>query len=586
MALLAVGFVAACGSSRQTAEDRPLCQRCHGGASGNEAPPRAIDGATATTAAGVGAHQAHLTAGRLRGPIACADCHVVPADMSAHEARIAAIAAGTATRLTWGTLATTDGSTPVFALDATSTPRCSSTYCHGGSMGHGGSIKAPAWTVVDGTQAACGTCHGNPPPGHLASSTQCSSCHAGTVNADGSIKFAADGTSLHMNGTHELPAGGGCTGCHAAPPATGAHLAHVVSEPGGYGQTSGTPIGAAGYDFGCGNCHSLDAANHMSAAVDLSPTGAPAGSLKALNDPAAAYDPVAGTCTSVYCHSSGQVNPAFVASPAWTTGTSPGCGGCHGNPPNYPNGGAGSATANSHVGLLAFSGELIATGHFAGLPAALHQGSAHGGGIGSQFAGDSAAPITCQACHFDTVDPTFSPVSGFYYWNPDGAFDVSPSTPGTIVVDCATCHSTTPPAGRRVVTFLHVNGSRDVSFDRRQAITGTPTLPGSPNDPTLPYWYTRATTNKDGQPSAIVSDAVAASVVPGIDLKGTTLELDLSAATWNADKSCSSVACHLNRLQAGSPAIRWGDFAELDSVTGQPTGRIDPAAVCTVCHGN
>jgi predicted CxxxxCH...CXXCH cytochrome family protein len=382
-----------------------------------------------------------------------------------------------------------------------------------------------------------------------------------------------------------------CTICHNAPPVTGAHLAHSAVPPDAYGSTAVTadllPADTATYAFGCGNCHPIAAGLHGSHLVDLSAAGAPAGSIKSKNGPAAAFNETTKTCRDVYCHSSGQANPIFVATPAWDSGATLGCDGCHPNPPNRTVDGAGVEYGNGHVNQMDFAADRIATGHFGGLPAALHEGSAHGGGYGTQFGGDSAAPITCQTCHFDTATATYTRPSGsgFYYWNPDGTYDLDPADPayvsGALALSCADCHTATPPAGQRVNPYFHVNGRRDVSFDRRTSlsISGTLTLPGGADAPTKPYWYTRATTNQALNPYSLVGNAVAGSDVAGLALDGTTLSLDLRDASWNAGaRTCSSVACHLNLLTAGSPAAAWG------GVRVAADGSLDGMANCAICH--
>ena len=65
----------------------------------------------------------------------------------------------------------------------------------------------------------------------------------------------------------------------------------------------------------------LDLASHRNGVTEvvLHDAAAPAGSLKRLAAPEASYDPVAGTCASVYCHSSGQGAPAYRTTPAGTS---------------------------------------------------------------------------------------------------------------------------------------------------------------------------------------------------------------------------------------------------------------------------
>src|SRR5215211_4767571 len=55
---------------------------CHGDETSN-APPKTMSGATETTDVAVGAHRAHLfVASPWHRQVECADCHVVPADVT------------------------------------------------------------------------------------------------------------------------------------------------------------------------------------------------------------------------------------------------------------------------------------------------------------------------------------------------------------------------------------------------------------------------------------------------------------------------------------------------------------------------
>jgi predicted CxxxxCH...CXXCH cytochrome family protein len=595
--LIAMGVLAACGSARKVADERPLCQRCHGGTSGNAAPPTSVSGATVTSDPKVGAHQAHVVAGRLRGPIACSECHVVPADMKAHEAGIAAIAAGTASRVSFGPLAAKDTTTAAWN---SATAKCGSTYCHGATMNHGGTNQNPSWTAVDAghTEAACGTCHfmkgaitTDFPVGHPSGDDNCVGCHPQTLVDNDTINVAG---GRHMNGEID----GGCNGCHPAPPADRGHQVHAKVNAVLYGDTRITkdlsPASTNGYVFGCGNCHPLDIATHTTAhpnattgtaIVELSRSAPrlPPGSLRARNHAAASYNSSAKTCSGVYCHSSGQATPAFAVSPPWN-GPYPTaaerCGGCHGNPPNYTSGGAGTATANSHIGLIIDGGPTYETGHFGGFPAAFHAGSNHG-----VSATVDSSPITCQACHFDTVVayPGIAGASGFYFLDTTGDYDLGGTGSFTLrgaaraAYACTVCHTGTPPAGQGgilpipaatvegVMPYFHVDGARDVVFDARTSLPGTvPGLPAAPNRPTRPFWFT-------GAPSWAVT-AVGAD--GGLD--GTTLSFSLkSADVWNSSaKSCTSVVCHFNR--AMRPTIVWGEPLSSNLTSG----------TCTVCHDN
>jgi predicted CxxxxCH...CXXCH cytochrome family protein len=153
------------------------CDGCHGTAA-SPAPPVDLTGHTATTALGVGAHQAHLQGrSRISAPVPCATCHVVPAavDSPGHidGAGPAEVVAG----LGWDRTAQT----------------CATAFCHGAAR--------PPWTSSG--QVSCGSCHGIPPAGapHTPSMplTSCATCHPGTVDAFGNILVTGQ-TSEHING--------------------------------------------------------------------------------------------------------------------------------------------------------------------------------------------------------------------------------------------------------------------------------------------------------------------------------------------------------------------------------------------------
>jgi predicted CxxxxCH...CXXCH cytochrome family protein len=158
------------------------CSGCHGTA-GLFAPPPGVDGETAVSAPPVGAHGPHLLPSYWHGPVACAECHRVPVTVE-DEGHIDYPPA----EVRWGPLATSGGTLPDW--DGTS---CAGTYCHGGTLS-GGTVRVPEWTRVDGTQAACGACHGLPPSEPHPVATDCPLCHA---------RRYAD-PQLHVNGFVEF----------------------------------------------------------------------------------------------------------------------------------------------------------------------------------------------------------------------------------------------------------------------------------------------------------------------------------------------------------------------------------------------
>jgi predicted CxxxxCH...CXXCH cytochrome family protein len=455
--------------------------------------------------------------------------------------------------LTWSGTAIARGATPSFDGES-----CSGVYYHGATLRiGGGATTAPIWTQVDGTQKTCDACHGLPPPApHIQIvPTGCDPCHDWTG-------LAPNDPSTHINGV--LDGDFACGACHDVAPTTGAHPAHYgeSTQPprAVYGDLSVTadyePDGLPVYLFGCGNCHPTDGSQHMNGTVDveLYDENAPAASLKSNQPPTASYD--GSTCTDVYCHSSGQATPTYVETPDWHSGTlpEPRCSGCHTNPPSYASGGAGTATANSHV-VLAEDGYEY--GHFGGLPGAWHSGGGYHGGPG-----DQASPISCQTCHYDSINPNDTGPGGFYWLNTDGNYDLG----GELGYGCDNCHSDTNPdaplGSGRAWSKAHVNGNRDVVFDPRTSIpSATSGLPAPPNTPTLPYWVT-------AQPSNPPPDSV---------LNGSaTWSLHVAGASYDpATKTCSNVPCHLNQsFGTGLPdydPLVWGTV---------PVGM----STCNACH--
>jgi predicted CxxxxCH...CXXCH cytochrome family protein len=304
-----------------------VCAHCHGGED-NAAPPLAIDGSTETTSRGVGAHQAHLSGGELRAGLECSECHVVP-EAIAEEGHIDTLPA----ELTWGALATAAGAEPTWT-HASST--CASTYCHGGTLS-GGSNTSPSWTVVNGTQDACGTCHGAPPPAPHPSTHECQMCHPGTITPEGTIDLESGN---HINGIVDVTIEG-CSSCHgnennAAPPKSlngsedtgtvevGAHQAHL---------SGGTLRGA----ISCDECHlvpdEMDSDGHFGEA----PADLTWGILATMGDLEPEWNRTGATCASTYCHG-GTLTGGSNTKPKWTTvdGSQDACGSCHGNPPPAP----------------------------------------------------------------------------------------------------------------------------------------------------------------------------------------------------------------------------------------------------------
>jgi len=236
------------------------CVMCHGGTNdGSGAPPAATWGNGADPVR-TGAHAAHVAGGPLAPPADCALCHVKPADAFA----VGHLDPGPAEVAFAGLAAS--GVTPSWDRAAAS---CASTYCHGGRLA-GGTNTAPVWTRVGLGEAACGTCHGLPPPApHPAASglTSCATCHPDTMTAAGAVIAPAAG-GKHLDGIVEAAGGGhgagwlvttspafhayaaneglaSCQSCHGA----------ALDGVGGSATTSCASCHGAGWRSSCTGCH-------------------------------------------------------------------------------------------------------------------------------------------------------------------------------------------------------------------------------------------------------------------------------------------------------------------------------------------
>ncbi len=291
------------------------CTGCHG-SDMNPAPPVDLQGGSDTTSVRVGAHQTHLRGGMFSKAVACTDCHleVLTVQSPGHtdtrwpaEVDFAGVAIARSSTASWDREAET----------------CN-TYCHFGG--------APKWTVVDGTEAACGSCHALPPPAPHPGSMRCNNCHA-PVGGEGNIILDP---SRHVDGILDLnmPGATCASGCHGsgmdeAPPTdlaggsattslgVGAHRAHL----------SGGVFSKA---VACIECHvAVTAVNDPGHTDTATPAEVLFGALADEGGITSEWDRDAATCNT-YCHG--------LSEPVWTTvdGTEAACGTCHALPPPAP----------------------------------------------------------------------------------------------------------------------------------------------------------------------------------------------------------------------------------------------------------
>jgi predicted CxxxxCH...CXXCH cytochrome family protein len=449
------------------------CTTCHGDASRAEAdpllqaaPPRDTSGGSTSDAPGVGAHQAHLHGGALRAGVGCGECHVVPTS-TAH--------AGLPTTLTFGALASAGGATPAYAP---ATLTCATTYCHGATLAAGGTNQAPRWTGGP-SQAACGTCHGAPPPSHAATSSDCSACHPGTVKPDGTIDVAG---GRHVDGQVQVatdhPAGwadpaqhglavadqglGSCRACHGADLAGGTSGVSCT--------TCHAAAGFADWQANCTFCHGTRVPAYTAASLAMAapPAGVRGESLPTERAVGAHQRHLGGgvigpAVACAECHAVPtdlthlDGTPAVVFGPAARRG---------GATPSWN--GDSCATSYCHGGTLAAGGSNQAPRWTGGPPQAAC-GTCHGAPPPSH----AATSTTCSTCHPGTVrqDGTIDLAGGLHL---DGTLQVSGGS-------CTSCHGLPPSTGRHgnhsgrscgdchpgytrstVNTATHADGSRQV----------------------------------------------------------------------------------------------------------------------------
>jgi predicted CxxxxCH...CXXCH cytochrome family protein len=416
---------------------------CHGGTDNQTGAPPKTTWGNATDAVRVGTHTAHVAATHgLAAAVACATCHVQPVDaLSAGHVDGATAEVVFSGRAIQGVV-TAPGWTRATAT-------CSNTYCHGATL-QGGTATAPVWTRTDGTQRACTSCHGAPPPAPHSTSTACANCHgagysATTVNA-----------ATHMNGVLDV-SGMTCTSCHgtagraattlnpqlpASPPvgtkgetltttrAVGAHQAHLVN----------TRLRLAA--IACSECHTVPTStSHANSVVDMT--------WGTLTRTGGVVPTWTGTTCTNYCHGANLFGGTITA-PTWTGGPSQAsaCTACHGAPPPAPHS-QSTTCASCHTGYTATTVNPATHMNGAVDVVAMTCTSCHGT---ATRAATTLNPQLAAAPPVDTAGNTATTFRGV------GAHMKHLSTSATSSnFACTECH-TVPTA------TSHANGTKDLVF--------------------------------------------------------------------------------------------------------------------------
>ncbi len=555
-ALLCAAFgLAACDSRVRPLDDAGggagTCAGCHGDATRDgdalvrAAPPLSVLGGDG------GAHLAHLTGGTFRAPLACEECHHVPA-LRAHADGDVAVS--------MGGLAAAGGATPAWDAGAGT---CSGVYCHGATLG-GGPAAAPPWSAT--ADLDCTSCHGAPPPAPHTSSASCGSCHPGytpssvdpATHLDGLVQSsgghaagyaapavhgrdanrvgldacqACHGTDLNggSTGVSCNACHGGtawqtsCTFCHgtspsgpASPPvdtqgrsavsnvSVGAHDAHVATA-------LTTPLA-------CTECHPDRAgSNVLTDAAHVDGDGRAEVVLGARAGAAASYaraSDTSATCSSTYCHGAGGIE--------WTGTTALGCTSCHGAPPPAPHV-SSTSCGSCHPGYTATTVDPAT--HLNG---AVERSGPHAAGYSSPTAHgyevNRVGLASCKGCH------------------------------GTALASCNACHGGT--AWQTSCTFCHG------------------TSPSGPASPPVDTQGRSATAN--------VSVGVHASHV------GTTMGRPVACTECHPDRAGSNVVTDAAHVDGdGVAEVAFGSLATTGGAAAVYTRVSGISATCgsTYCHG-
>jgi predicted CxxxxCH...CXXCH cytochrome family protein len=424
------------------------CNACHG-TDANGAPPPDILGHTSPSARGVGAHSQHLEANSTHAAVACNECHHVPSTV---DDPLHIDGSGIA-RITFGALASAAGRTPSY--DSTNVG-CNGTYCHGGAK--------PNWQAPRESEAACGSCHGLPPPPPHSQLTQCSNCHGRVVGPDQKIKEP----SLHVDGKVAVDYGNGCSSCHGtgsdgAPPpdlkgnatasarGVGAHSQHLTA----------TETHAA---VACNECHHVPATIDDPLHIDGSGIARVTfGSVASAGGRTPLYDSTNVGCSNTYCHRD--------AKPTWQAprSSADACGTCHALPPSAPHP-ARSDCSLCHATVIDSLGRFIAP--------ELH--------VNGKL---ELSPMACSGCH--GTDSSGAPppdTAGNIATTARGvgahASHLAPSTTHAVVA-CGECHlvptawdspghaDTLPPAEVTFGSLSKANGSTPVYSQTTVTCVGT-----------------------------------------------------------------------------------------------------------------
>lgn len=508
------------------------CDACHG-SSGNPAPPQAVGGATQTTARGVGAHRNHLRSSSWRAAIACSDCHRVPTATTSLGHMDTPLPAELTFSARAGTSTQWNGS------------RCANSYCHGGTLGAGGSATAPVWTQVDGTQSTCGSCHGAPPPAPHPADSDCGSCHD-TMTPGGGLVIADP--ARHIDGNLDVTTDQACDSCHGSagdpsPPVD--TLGNTSSAARGVGAHRSHLGPSDRYkEVTCSECHRVPTGLTSVGHVD---TPLPA-ELTFSGARASGTSWNGSSCSGSYCHGATLAAGGSATQPQWTKvdGSQATCSSCHGAPPPPPH--PNDASCQNCHGQVVGAGQTI-TNPALHIDGALEVDSVHPPGWdareqhGYQVDQKGVASCATASCHGTAL------------------------TGGASSVSCESCHSN----WQANCTFCHGGTDNATGAPPASALGLTARTARQVGAHTR---HVTASTSHTAFTCASCHVAPSSALTPGhVDGDGQA-ELRFSslngAATYSATSAaCSNLYCHGNGRTSNGTA----------------TWTSTTAMACSSCHG-
>lgn len=192
------------------------CNTCHGDFNNVAlvAPPQDLEGNIEPANRGVGAHQTHLYKAENGPTLSCSNCHQWP---SSFEAEGHIDGDNRAELQFSGNRIDKSVGTPTYDYN---NGTCSNIYCHGSFEFRKEDSRRPYGYTADAitgenatvsytggsNEVLCGSCHGVPPEGHIASDiTECANCHGDVVDGLGNIidgKKHMDGETNFLSATH------------------------------------------------------------------------------------------------------------------------------------------------------------------------------------------------------------------------------------------------------------------------------------------------------------------------------------------------------------------------------------------------